>query len=297
MNETEFARTIVAMVTPFDGEGAVDYSAVSRLSRELVEDGADGILVSGTTGEAPTLTVDEKLRLLQATLESVGEAAQVWMGTGSYDTSDTVQLTEEAQDAGAHGVMLVTPYYNRPPQEGLYRHFRRAAEACELPVMLYNVPSRTGVDLKTETVVRLAQLDNVVAVKEASGEVNRAAEIVKMTGDDFVVYSGDDQMTLPMLAVGGWGVVSVAAHLVAGEISDMICAYTRGDTDRAAAIHTRLLPLFDGLFMSTNPIPIKEALNMGGRLTGATVRSPLVPLARPQRERLRDTLSSLQLIG
>jgi len=296
MNKTEFARTIVAMVTPFDCEGEVDYLMASRLSGQLVAAGADGILVSGTTGEAPTLTAEEKLRLLQVTLESVGDTAQVWMGTGTYDTTSTVQLTVEAQDTGAHGIMLVTPYYNRPPQEGLFRHFSRAAGSCQLPVMLYNVPSRTGVDLMPQTVAELARLDNVVAVKEASGEVNRAAELRRLIGDDFLIYSGDDQMTLPMLATGGWGVVSVAAHLVAGEISDMIGAFTAGDADRAFDIHCRLLPLFDGLFMSTNPIPVKEALRMCG-LPAGEFRSPLVPLKDEQRDQLREILTSLKLIG
>lgn len=295
MSTHEPARLIVAMITPFGPDGEVDLAAAARLSGDLVASGADGILVSGTTGEAPTLTVKERLCLLEAVLDSVGDEAEVWMGTGTNDTRDSVHMTREAEDVGAHGVMLVTPYYNKPPQHGLYEHFRAAAESCDLPVMIYNVPSRTGVNIEAETVARLARLDNVVAVKEASGSVDQAAHIRRLAGDDFLVYSGDDSMTIPLMSVGGWGVVSVAGHLVSAQMSEMIAAFARGEVTRAAELHCRLLPLFEALFISTNPIPVKTALSMTGRDVGG-FRLPLTGLQGHHEDRLRRVLRSLDLV-
>ncbi len=289
------ARLIVAMVTPFGPDGEVDLSTAARLSEEIVASGADGILVSGTTGEAPTLTVEEKLCLLEAVLDSVGDDAEIWMGSGTNDTRSSVQLTREAEDVGAHGVMLVTPYYNKPPQDGLYEHFRAAAESCDLPVMIYNVPSRTGVNIEAETVARLAELENVAAVKEASGDVDQAAHIRRLAGDDLLVYSGDDSMTIPLMSVGGWGVVSVAGHLVAAEMREMITAFVRGEVARAAELHCRLLPLFEALFISTNPIPVKTALSMAGRDVGG-FRLPLAGLQEHHADCLHRVLRSLDLV-
>ena len=293
MND-EHARVIVAMVTPFEPGGQVNYSAAAQLSSKLVSDGADGILISGTTGEAPTLTTREKLRMLEVVLDSVGEHAEVWMGTGTNDTGLTVELTEQAQDAGAHGIMLVTPYYNKPPQRALFEHFRKASEGCQLPVMIYNVPSRTGANIAPETVAELAEIDNVIAVKEASGDVNQAARIRHLTDDDFLIYSGDDQLTLPILSIGGWGVVSVAAHLVADDIYEMIQAYTDGYIRRAAQLHSRLLPLFEAMFITTNPIPVKASLNMSGIDVGA-LRLPLTKIEGQERERLKKLLRAFEI--
>ena len=295
MKRKVHARVIVAMITPFDADHAVDYASASALGRYLVDSGADGILVSGTTGESPTLQDEEKLKLLETVLDEVGDEAEVWVGTGTNDTAPTVALTRRAAEAGAHGVMLVTPYYNKPPQHGLRAHFEEAAGACELPVMLYNVPSRTGVDLAPETIARLAEIDNVVAVKEAAGDVNRVAHIRQLAGDKLLIYSGDDPLTLPMLSVGAWGVVSVAAHLVAGGIARMINAYTEGNVQEARDLHARLLPLFEAMFVSTNPIPVKTSVEMIGR-GRAVFRPPLVALERPKKDYLEKVLRSLQLL-
>ncbi len=296
MSSNAHARVIVAMVTPFDSSGDVDCSAAVRLSRHLVDHGADGILVSGTTGESPALTDREKLGLLDAVLKAVGDRAEVWMGAGTNDTQATVALSREGANRGAHGIMLVTPYYNKPTQEGMYQHFRAAAEACELPVMLYNVPGRTGINLESDTVVRLAQLENVVALKEASGDLDQVGRIRRSAPEDFLIYSGDDSLTLPIMSVGGWGVVSVAAHLVADEIGDMIDFYLQGDIHRASQLHLWMLPLFEAMTIQTNPIPVKTAVNLIGADVGG-FRPPLVDMEGTPLEELRKVLTSMNLIN
>ncbi len=295
MSARNHARVIVAMVTPFAGDGRVCMDGARRLSSRLVDDGADGILVSGTTGESPTLDATEKTQLLEVILEEVGDRAEVWMGSGTNDTRTTVALTRQAGRSGADGVMLVTPYYNRPTQEGMYEHFRLAAEESSCPVMLYNVPSRTGGNLLPDTVARLARLDNVVAVKEASGDIDQVARIRAVTPEDFLIYSGDDSMTLPVMSVGGWGVVSVAAHLVAGRIAAMIDDYRRGMTERAARAHVKMLPLLEVLTIRTNPIPVKTAVSMCGPDVGG-FRPPLTCLDNEGREQLQSVLQSMGLM-
>jgi len=290
------ARVIVAMITPFSEDTEkVNYSAAARLSEDLVAAGADGILVSGTTGESPALSKEEKLNLLDTVIDAVGKDAQIWMGSGTNHTSPAVELTREAEEHGADGIMLVTPYYNKPPQSGLYEHFRVIAANCSLPVMLYNVPSRTGVNLQPETVARLSEIDNIVAVKEASGDIHQSAKINYMTGEDFLIYSGDDQLTLPILSVGGWGVVSVAAHLVAGQIRQMIDSYVSGDVKKAEEMHLTLLPLFDALTLTTNPIPVKEALKIGRADVGG-FRLPLVGSDDDALEKLKRVMDDLKII-
>lgn len=292
----DYGSVITAMVTPFDAEGRVDAARAAELARRLVEAGSDGIVVAGTTGESPTLSSEERLALLRAVLEAVGDRAFVWMGTGTNDTAASIRLTREAEEAGAHGVMLVTPYYNKPPQAGLLEHFRAIASATRLPVMVYNVPGRTACNLEPETLVRLVEAaPNVVAVKEASGNLDQVGEIRRRLPRPFRVYAGDDSFTLPVLAIGGDGVVSVASHLVAGELRRMVDAFREGRVEEASAIHLRLLPLFKALFWTANPIPVKTALRLVGFDVGG-VRPPLVEMPREMEERLRSLLAELQLV-
>ena len=292
---SRFGPIITAMVTPFTGEGAVDYETAAELSRYLVENGSTGLVVAGTTGEAPALSSAEKLRLLRTVAETVKGKAAVIAGTGGNSTAASVELTGLAAENGANGVMLVTPYYNKPNQEGLYQHFKAVAAATRLPVLLYNVPGRTGVNMTAATTLRLSEIENIVALKEASGDLEQAAAVCHGAPDDFAVYSGDDALTLPMLSVGAQGVVSVASHLVGNRLAAMVDSYQKGQTDQARAIHWELMPLFRGLFMTTNPVPVKAALQMIGFNVGLP-RLPLAPLNEAECTRLKALLSDYGLI-
>lgn len=290
-----FGPIITAMVTPFTGEGAVDYETAAKLSRYLVENGSTALVVAGTTGEGPALSNTEKMQLLKTVAEAVSGKAAVIAGTGGNSTTASVELTGQAAEYGADGVMLVTPYYNRPSQEGLYQHFKTVAAATRLPVMLYNVPGRTGVNMTAETTLRLSEIDNIVAVKEASGNLEQVAAICKGAPRGFAVYCGDDALTLPMLSVGAQGVVSVASHLAGNRLAEMVVSYQKGQTERAREIHWELMPLFRGLFMATNPVPVKAALEMLGFNVGLP-RLPLAPLNEAERNNLRALLSNYGLI-
>lgn len=290
-----FGRVLTAMVTPMAEDLSVDYERAGGLAQELVESGSDGLVVLGTTGEAPTLTREERRRLVEVVVEAVGDRARVIAGSGNYSTAESIELTREAERAGAHGVMLVTPYYNRPSQEGLYEHFRRVAGATGLPVLLYNVPSRTGVNLLPATVRRLAEIPNIVALKEASGNLSQVSEVVASVPAGFAVYSGNDADTLPILAVGGAGVVSVASHVVGRQVQAMIEHFFRGDVAGARKIHLELFPLFTALFVTTNPVPVKAALGLLGRGVGG-VRPPLVPCDTAQLAVIRRALEGLGLL-
>jgi len=290
-----FGPIITAMVTPFTGEGAVDYETAAKLSRYLVENGSTALVVAGTTGEGPALCNTEKMQLLKTVAEAVSGKAAVIAGTGGNSTTASVELTGQAAEYGADGVMLVTPYYNRPSQEGLYQHFKTVAAATRLPVMLYNVPGRTGVNMTAETTLRLSEIDNIVAVKEASGNLEQVAAICKGAPRGFAVYCGDDALTLPMLSVGAQGVVSVASHLAGNRLTEMVVSYQKGQTERAREIHWELMPLFRGLFMATNPVPVKAALDMLGFNVGLP-RLPLAPLNEAERNNLRALLSNYGLI-
>jgi len=272
---TDFGKVVTAMVTPFDADLEVDLDRAGELVERLIDDGTDSILVGGTTGESPTLSVQEKVTLIATVVRAAAGRVPVIAGTGSYSTSESVELTREAARLGVDGIMLVVPYYNKPPQEGLYRHFRTVAESTSLPVMIYNVPSRTSRNLEPDTLLRLAELPNVAAVKEASGDLGQISEICRRAPEGFRVYSGNDSDTLPVLSVGGYGVVSVASHLVARDIRRMIALYEEGDVRGATGVHDRLKPLFDALFVTTNPIPVKRALALAGFDAGG-VRPPLV---------------------
>ncbi len=291
----QFGRLLTAMVTPFNSELEVDYERAAELAKRLCEGGSDGLVVCGTTGESPTLSTEEKLKLIQAVVDAVGGEAAVIAGTGSNCTAATVELTKAVQRLGVDGIMLVAPYYNKPSQEGLYQHFRTVAESTSLPIMIYNIPGRTGVNILPETMARLAEIPNIVAIKEAAGNLEQAAQLRRLLPKDFAIYSGDDSLTLPILSVGGCGVVSVASHLVGRQMKEMIEAYVKGDVATAARLHTELLPLFKVLFITTNPVPVKLALNMVGYPVGG-VRLPLVEAGEKEAQAIRKVLEDMHLV-
>ena len=287
-----FGEVVTAMVTPFNADGEVNYEKAAQVATYLAENGADAIVVAGTTGESPTLSEDEKLQLFRTVSSALKGKSKVIAGTGSNSTAQTIWLTKAAQECGIDGVMLVVPYYNKPSQEGLYRHFSAAAASSELPVMLYNVPGRTVANMTVDTTIRLAQHPNIVAIKEASGDLEQIARIRAGAPKDFAIYSGDDCMTLPILSVGGCGVVSVASHIAGKELKKMVMAYLAGYTQEALAIHLRLLPLFKAIFITTSPTPVKGALNMLGHDLGP-VRLPLVELTAQEHTFIEKTLGEL----
>lgn len=276
----QFGRLLTAMVTPFDDSGKVDYSQAKKLARALLDSGSDGLVVSGTTGECPTLTREEKLRLFAEIKEAIGNRGAVIAGTGSYSTADSIELTREAEKTGVDGCLLVVPYYNRPTQDGLYEHFKAIAEATTLPCILYNVPGRTVTNLAAETCIKLSQIDNIIGVKEASGNLEQIARIIDGTGKEFLVYSGNDGDTFPVLCLGGYGVVSVVSHLVGLQFKRMIEDYVKGDVQKTAATHRNLLPLISALFVVANPMPVKYALNY----LGFRVGKPRLPLTEPDEK-------------
>ncbi|CCO09405.1 4-hydroxy-tetrahydrodipicolinate synthase [Desulforamulus hydrothermalis] len=296
MTAIDFGRVITAMVTPFNADLSVNYAQAKKLSRYLVENGSDGLVVCGTTGESPTLSKEEKINLCKAVVEEVGGQATVIAGTGSYDTAGSIALTKEAEKVGCDGVMLVAPYYNKPSQEGLYRHFRAVAESTSLPVILYNIPGRTGINVLPSTVARLAKdVPNIAAIKEAAGNIDQVSELRSLLPEDFAIYSGDDSMTLPMLSLGAKGVISVAAHVAGKQIQAMIDAYTSGNTTLAANMHKNLYPLFKGLFITTNPVPVKAALNLKGFAVGG-VRLPLVEATGNEIESVKNVMQNTGLL-
>jgi len=290
-----FGHVITAMATPFDREGRVNFPRAAELARRLVERGSDGLVIAGTTGESPTLADEEKVALFRTIKETVGARAKVIAGTGTYNTAHSIHLTAEAEKAGADGILLVNPYYNRPSQDGLYAHFRAIADSTRLPVILYNIPGRTGVNCLPETVARLADVPNIVGIKEATGSLDQASEVRKRTPPDFLIYSGDDSLTLPMLAVGGTGVISVASHLVGTEIGQMIRAFQAGDVRAALVLHLRLWGIFRVLFITTNPVPLKAALALAGFDVGKP-RLPLVEATPKEQEQVRAVLQELNLV-
>lgn len=284
-----FGKILTAMVTPFNGSGELNYDAATDLIEHLLANGSDGIIVGGTTGESPTLSSTEKINLYEHTVRITNGRIPVIAGSGSNDTRESILLTGEAEKAGVDGVMLVTPYYNRPSQEGLYEHFKAIAAVTHLPVMLYNVPGRTAVNLEPSTVVQLAQIDNIIAVKEASGDLDAMAEIIRGTNNDFSVYCGDDMLTLPSLSIGATGVVSVASHIVGDRMQRMIHCHQKGDHHFAASIHRELLPVMQSLFSAPNPTPVKAALEMKGINVGS-VRLPLIPLKEEEISQLYESI-------
>ena len=273
---TEIGRLITAMVTPFDDAGSVDYDQARRLAAALLDSGSDGLVVTGTTGEGPALSMDEKARLYGEVKDAIGSRGAVIAGASDNNTAASIELSREAERVGADALLLTVPAYNKPPQEGLYRHFRALAECTALPAMLYNVPSRTSLNMTSDTTARLAEVDGIIGIKEASSDPVQIAKVIRDTPHDFRVWSGNDDETFPIMAMGGYGVVSVAAHLIGAQIKQMMGLTLEGDIEAAGAAHLRLLDLFKGLFIVSNPIPVKYGLNRAGFPVGEP-RLPLVP--------------------
>ncbi|MDQ0199457.1 4-hydroxy-tetrahydrodipicolinate synthase [Neobacillus ginsengisoli] len=286
-----FGQVLTAMVTPFDQNGEVDFNATRSLVNHLIANGTDGLVVAGTTGESPTLTTEEKVALFKFVVEVVDGRIPVIAGTGSNNTRASISLTKLAEEVGVDGIMLVTPYYNKPSQEGLYQHFKAIADSTRLPVMLYNIPGRSVVNMTVETIVRLAKITNIVSIKDASGNLDAMADIISQTPSDFSLYSGDDGLTLPSIAIGGAGVISVASHIIGNEMQDMINSFKNGNLQAAASAHRSLLPIMRALFAAPSPSPVKAALNMNGIHVGG-VRLPLVPLNSEEKDALESILAA-----
>ncbi|WP_071395284.1 4-hydroxy-tetrahydrodipicolinate synthase [Bacillus tuaregi] len=280
-----FGRVSTAMVTPFDSKGHIDFPKTTQLINYLIANGTDSLVVSGTTGESPTLTKEEKLALFAHVVKVVDKRVSVIAGTGNYNTYESIEMTKQAEKMGVDGIMLVAPYYNKPNQEGLYQHFKAIAESTSLPILLYNIPGRSAINIEPETIIRLSNIHNIVAVKEASGNLSNMTKIIANTSDDFQLFTGDDGVTLPVLSIGGDGVISVASHIIGNEMQEMIAKFLQGDIKGASKLHQQLLPIMEGLFKAPNPVPVKTALQLKGLDVG-TVRLPLVPLTEKEREEL-----------
>lgn len=290
----DLGKVITAMVTPIHPEkNKVCKKRIHHLVNHLIDNGSDGLVIAGTTGESPTLSHDEKIKLFRQVVETNAGRAKLIAGTGSNNTAETIAFTKEVAELdGIDAVLVVAPYYNKPNQDGLYAHFVAVAEASDLPVVIYNIPGRSVVNIEPETIIRLAKLPNIIGVKESSGNLDNISKIIAETSDDFLVYSGDDSLTLPILAVGGNGVISVASHVVGNEMQEMMQAYESGDVKKAASIHRSLLPLMNGLFSVPNPAPTKYLLNQQGISVGP-VRLPLVDLNAEQGTKLQAILEGL----
>ncbi len=284
-----FGNVLTAMVTPFNANGGIDFDVTTKLIEHLIDTGTDGVVVAGTTGESPTLSDVEKIAFFKHVVNVVDHRIPVIAGTGNNNTADSIALTKEAERCGVDGILLVTPYYNRPNQQGLYEHFSAIANETALPIMLYNIPGRSSVNMTSETTIRLSEIDNIVSTKESSGDLDEISRIIEYTKDNFTVYSGDDSMTLPILAIGGDGVVSVASHVIGNDMSAIVSAFKNGDTKKAADIHRSILPTIKGLFKAPSPAPVKAALNLTGINVGG-VRLPLVGLSNEEEEELKALL-------
>ncbi len=286
---SHFGSLVTAMITPFHPNLEINYQKVEELVEILLQKGSDSLVIAGTTGESPALCEEEKLKLFKVVADVARGRAKILAGAGGNYTQSTIEMCQKAEKMGIDGLMLVTPYYNKPPQEGLYRHFAKIAGSVSLPIMLYNVPGRTGVNLQAETTLRLAEIDNIVAIKEASGDLEKITAICADSPEEFSVYSGDDSMTLPIISAGGRGVVSIASHLAGLQIKQMMEAFFNQDTSTAVGLHQKLMPLFKALFITTNPIPLKAALNLSGMDVGEP-RLPLISLPETLSQTLKEVL-------
>ncbi|MEL7223770.1 MAG: 4-hydroxy-tetrahydrodipicolinate synthase [Cyanobacteria bacterium J06576_12] len=294
--QPRFGRVLTAMATPFGANGEVNYPVAEKFASHLADHGTDTIVVCGTTGESPSLTWDEEYALFKSVQQAVKGRAKVLAGTGSNSTQEAIEATQKAYKLGLDGSLQVVPYYNKPPQEGLYGHFSAIAHAIpDLPIMLYNVPGRTSCNLAAETAIRLADIPNVVAIKEASGNLDQVSQISRHSPSGFEIYSGDDSLTLPMLSVGAVGVVSVASHLVGDRLQQMVLAFEAGKVKEAAAIHLELFPLFKALFSVTSPIPLKAALALQGWDIGSC-RLPLCDSSSELQQQMKSTLTEMGLL-
>jgi len=284
-------RLLTAMVTPFKDNGEVDYEQAKKLALALLDSGSDGLVVVGTTGESPTLLRQEEMCLFTEIKEVIGDRGTIIAGTGSNSTAEAVEATSEAEKIGVDACLLVVPYYNKPSQEGLYQHFKTIAQSTSLPCILYNVPSRTVTSLSVDTIVRLSQIDNIIGLKEASGNLDQVAKVVSNAREGFLVWSGNDTDTFALMALGGYGIISVVSHLVGKQINQMIDYMVAGKVAEAAAIHRHLLPLVNSMFVVSNPCPLKYALNQ----VGFRVGKPRLPLVEPDEKSaaaIRDTLKN-----
>jgi len=290
-----FEGSIVAMVTPFR-DGKVDEAKIRELVEFHVKNGTDAIVPCGTTGESPTLSHAEHKRVVEVTIAAAAGRVPVIAGTGSNSTAEAIELTQHAKKAGADGVLMVCPYYNKPTQAGLIAHYKAVAAAVDIPIIMYNIPGRTGVNMLTETVAALAELPNIVGMKEASGSLEQMTEVISLCGDRLTVVSGDDTLTLPLMAVGGKGVISVVANIVPKETAEMTRAALNGDWKRAKELHLRLFPLCKAMFYETNPIPVKTAMQLLGRLNGE-LRLPLCPMSQANRDKLQKALRAYGLLS
>ncbi len=289
-----FRGSIVALVTPFK-KGKVDYKALKKLVDFHVKSGTNAVLPCGTTGESATLSMEEHADVIEAVVSAAAGRIPVIAGTGANNTKEAIELTKHAKKAGADGSLQVCPYYNKPTQEGLYRHFKTIAEEVDIPIILYNIPSRTGINMSVDTIARLAELKNVVAIKEASGNLSQMAEIKRVCGDKIVLLSGDDALTLPVLSVGGEGVISVVANIVPKDVVEMISCWNNREIERARDKFMELLPLVKAMFIETNPIPVKTAMGLMGMIN-PELRLPLCPMAKENEEKLKKVLKAYQLI-
>jgi 4-hydroxy-tetrahydrodipicolinate synthase len=290
----KLGRLLTAMVTPFKENGEVNYEQAKKLALALLDSGSDGLVLAATTGESPTLSWEEEMQLFTEVKSAVGGRGSIVAYTGSNSTSEAVEATKGAEKIGVDACLLVVPYYNKPTQEGLYQHFKTIAQSTSLPCILYNVPGRTITNLAAETAIRLSQIDNIIGVKEASGNLGQISKIITEAGKDFFIWSGNDNDTFHILAVGGYGVISVASHLVGKQIKEMMDNFLSGKTNEAARIHNHLLPLIDALFIVSNPIPLKYALNQ----IGFNVGKPRLPLVEPDEKSaaiIRETLKKYKI--
>lgn len=285
----DFGTIITAMVTPFDQNDNIDFRKTETLINYLIENGTEALVVAGTTGESPTLSKEEIISLLQFTKKVVNDRIPIIAGTGSNNTRASIELTRQAEAIGVDAVMLVTPYYNKPSQQGMYEHFKAIAESTSLPVMLYNIPGRSVINMEPETIIHLSKISNIVAVKEASGNLDAVTAIIRETDDSFSVYSGDDSLTLPLMSVGGNGVISVSSHIIGNEMKEMVTLFKTGHVKQAAELHQQLLPIMKALFAAPNPTPVKTALNLLGVEVG-NVRLPLIPLTQEEIKNLKKVL-------
>lgn len=287
----DWGRLITAMVTPFDEDLNVDYDQAIALAKKLIKEGTTALVITGTTGEAPTLTDEERNKLYSVMKKEVD--VPIIAGVGTNSTATTIENVIGAKKAGADAFLIVTPYYNKPDQDSLYAHFEKVAKSTDLPIMLYNVPGRTACNLLPETVEKLSKIENIVALKEAGGNVVQFSQVVKRVDKDFLVYTGDDVLTLPTLSVGGYGVVSVSAHIVGKDMREMIEAFVVGDNEKATEIHLKLLDIYDVMFAVANPIPVKAALNM----LGVNVGEPRLPLTKAKPDILKKVENELKVLG
>ncbi len=285
---------IVAIVTPFK-DGRIDEKALRKLIEFQIKNGTDGIVPCGTTGESATLSYKEHKKVIELTVEAVDKRIPVIAGTGSNSTSEAIELTKHAEKAGADAALLITPYYNKPTQEGLYQHFKAIAREVSIPLLIYNVPSRTGVNILPETVARLAELKNIAGIKEATGDLRQVSQIIKLCRKDFVVLSGDDFVTLPMLSVGAKGVISVTSNIIPGDVAKMIDAFFAGDYKKAQELHFKMWDINTAMFLETNPIPVKTALSMMGMIT-PEMRLPLASMSETNLKKLKKVLIDYRLL-